>query len=961
MLLWPIFLKAEDEKPETNVNERYTVESIVFSGIEESKISQPLHDEAQKMVGVKYNEKTANDILKKLQDEFPGLNAPYYRILLKVEPGSKPETVKMLFQSVPLVIPVNKLEPNARTNEHSLVEGIEYNGIYESQISQPLHDEAQKMVGRAYNEQTANGILKKLQDELPAINTPYYRIMLRVEQGSRLDTVKVVFQEVTGIFPAKKPETNAKVSERSTLESIVYNGIYESKISRSLHDEAQKMVGMKYNEKTANDILRKLQDEFPELNNEWRRILLKMEKGSKPNTVKVVFQVVVGVFQFEPDVAELYLVESVVYDGIDKSKISQSLRDEAQKMVGTKYNEPTANGIRKKLQEEFPEINNETCRILLIAEQGSKPDTVKVVFRSEINAYECCVVDSIAYNGIYESKISRSLRDEAQKMAGVKYNEHTAKGILKKLQYEFPELNNESHQIILRVQWGNKPGTVKAVFQVIAVIFQPKAPETSVNEGYVVDSIGYPVFYEPKISQALRDEAQKMVGAKYNEHTANGILRKLQEEFPELNNESYRIILNVEKGSKPDTVKVIFQLITSIFQPVNVNERYVVESIVYSGIDESKISQALRNEAQKMAGVKFSEQTANDILKKLQEEFKNHKYEISLKVEKGNNPDKVKIVFQFKKSRLSIGAGAGGVYHSQEGFSGYVGATIKELTFNNAFDFKLVSDANTTLERYTGISASYENKKVGTDKVGLHFDFNSFHEKFNAATNTALTLRPDVPGVYRARENFSPSILLKPFPNKYVGIDLSAGLDFQRLDFQTPASHTQTANAGFANVSLRSCNDQGKYRGCMNITYNLRSASRALGSDFVYTRHSLIVSPSRTQGPHTFSASFSYGWIKGTPPLFERFALGNSYTLRGWNKFEVSPLGGTHEAHGSLEYRYRHFRVFYDVGTEWDENRYSPIRQGLGFGIFQWPTNFLTFSIAFPVGSHNSKPAFGMF
>jgi outer membrane translocation and assembly module TamA len=393
----------------------------------------------------------------------------------------------------------------------------------------------------------------------------------------------------------------------------------------------------------------------------------------------------------------------------------------------------------------------------------------------------------------------------------------------------------------------------------------------------------------------------------------------------------------------------------------NVNERYVVESVVCSGIDESKISQPLREEAQKMVGVKYSEQTANGILGKLREEVKKENYQVSLKVEKGNNPDMVKVVFQFKKNRFVLGSGAGGVYHSQEGISGGISATIDELTYHNVFSFKLASDANTLLERYAGITASYENKKVGTEKVSLHFDFSSFHEKFNAATKTALTLRPDVPGVYRARQSISPSIALKPFPNKYVGIDVKAGLDFQRLEFQTPDTHTRMANVGYTNVILNTCNDQGKYKGCLIITYNLRTATRSLDSDFVYTRHFLLVSPWRTQGAHTFSANFSYGWITGTPPLFERFAMGNTSTLRGWNKFDVSPLGGTHEAHGSLEYRYRHFKVFYDVGTEWDKNQFSPVRHGLGIGFINWPFKSMSVSLAFPLRQHNVKPAWGVF
>jgi hypothetical protein len=961
VLLCPVSLMADEKKPETNVNERCIVESVDYSDIDQSKISQPLRDETQKLIGVKYNEQTANGILKKLQEEFPGLSAPYYRIILKIEKGSKPDTVKVMFQSIPLLFPVNKLEPSIKASEHSIVESIAYNGIHASQISQPLHDEAQKMVGAEYNERTANGILKKLRDELPIINTPYCRILLRVEEGNKPDTVKVVFQEVTGAFPVNKPETNVKAKERHIVERIEYNGIYESKISKSLRDEAQKIVGAKYNEHTVNGILRKLDNEFPELNNEWHRIILKVEKGSKPDTVKVVFQVIADVFQLETNTTEPYVVESVVYSGIDESKISQSLRDEAQKMIGSKYNEQTADGICQKLQEEFPEINHLSSRILLKVEKGDKPDAVRVVYQSEINVWERCVVEGVVYNGIYESKVSGSLRDEAQKMNGAKYNEQTAKGLLRKLREEFPELNNESHQIILRVEGGSKPDTAKVVFQLIAVTFQPKEPETNVNEGHVVERVVYPIFWESKISRSLRNEAQKMVGAKYNEHTANGILRKLQEEFPELNNESYRMSFNVAKGSTSDTVKVAFTLTTLIFQPVNVNERYVVESIEYSGINESKISQALRDEAQKMVGVKYNEKTAKGILKKIQEELERRKeyYRINLKVEKGNAPDKVKVVFEFKKRPFTFGIGLGGPYHSQEGYSPDASVGIYEHTYHNVFGFHVISNADAILERYTGIMATFENQKIGTDKFHLHMDFSSFHEKFNAATKTALEQRPDVPGVYRARQSFSPYFTLRPLRENYI--NLSAGLDFQRLEFQTPAIRTKNAYVAFTNFAFSACNTEAKYTECGSFTYNLRTATRALDSDFVYTRHFWSISVSIKRASHELIANAHFGLITGTPPLFERFALGNSWWLRGWNKFDVGPLGGTHVAEGTLEYRYRHFRVFYDVGTEWDGDRYSPVRHGLGAGLINWPIQGVSFSLAFPIRVHNVKPAFGIF
>jgi hypothetical protein len=393
----------------------------------------------------------------------------------------------------------------------------------------------------------------------------------------------------------------------------------------------------------------------------------------------------------------------------------------------------------------------------------------------------------------------------------------------------------------------------------------------------------------------------------------------------------------------------------------NVNERYTVESIVYSGIEESKISQALRDEAQKMVGAKYNEKTANGILKKINKELAEHKdfYKSNLKVEKGSNSDNVKVVYQFKKRPFVFSAGAGGVYHSQEGISISVGSGIHDLAYHNDFNLSLVSEANELLERYNGFKATYENKRVGTEKVRLKADFGSFHEKFNAATKTALTLRPDVPGVYRARQSFSPSLFFQPFRENFV--ELTAGIDFQRLEFQTPVSHIKTADVGYANLSLNGCDLQAKYRQCGNITYNLRTATRVLDSDFVYTRHFMSVTYSFTREPNELIASASYGLITGTPPLFERFALGNSYTLRGWNKFDVSPLGGTRTAYGMLQYRYRHLRVFYDVGTEWDENRFSPIRHGIGFGIINWPFKSMVVSLAFPLRLHDVKPAFGVF
>jgi hypothetical protein len=93
LLLWPACLQADDKKPEANVNERYTVESVAFSGIDESKVSKSLREEAQKLAGEKYNHSTTQELAQKMRDELPE-----YKLVVRVKRGDKPEHVKVVFE-----------------------------------------------------------------------------------------------------------------------------------------------------------------------------------------------------------------------------------------------------------------------------------------------------------------------------------------------------------------------------------------------------------------------------------------------------------------------------------------------------------------------------------------------------------------------------------------------------------------------------------------------------------------------------------------------------------------------------------------------------------------------------------------------------------------------------------------------------------------------------------------------
>jgi len=92
------------------------------------------------------------------------------------------------------------------------------------------------------------------------------------------------------------------------------------------------------------------------------------------------------------------------------------------------------------------------------------------------------------------------------------------------------------------------------------------------------------------------------------------------------------------------------------------------------------------------------------------------------------------------------------------------------------------------------------------------------------------------------------------------------------------------------------------------------------------------------------------GAITGHAPLFERFTLGDSTTLRGWDKYAIAPAGGDRVIYSSIEYRYTGLALFLDVGSVWDENTESKVRVSTGFGFHAGPAFFV---VGFPLNTDN--------
>jgi hypothetical protein len=377
-------------------------------------------------------------------------------------------------------------------------------------------------------------------------------------------------------------------------------------------------------------------------------------------------------------------------------------------------------------------------------------------------------------------------------------------------------------------------------------------------------------------------------------------------------------------------------------QETNVNARYTVESVELAGENQADISTSLRSELTRLVGEKLNPAALDDLARRIRRELRVRA--VTHRVLRGLTPEHVRVVFEVKSRPARFEASVPKfLYHSQEGFTGAVEGTA--IVGAQAFTIGLVSDGDELPERYSGILARYEDRKLGSDRVRLRFQFESYHEQWSPSVR-------DSAGIYRARQNFEPLVTLvlaRP-------LTLSVGASFERLQPEFPAARTESANAMVTTLRYHHrAESSDALQQEWDAGYSLRAAASSLGSDFAYARHRGEVHYACSWGQNAILDDLTVGLITGNAPLFERFVLGNSSMLRGWNKFALDPLGGNHLVHNSVEYRYRLFEIFYDSGAIWDQGQAAVLRHSMGVGVRR---NGLTAALAFPLKEGHIEPVF---
>jgi outer membrane protein assembly factor BamA len=384
----------------------------------------------------------------------------------------------------------------------------------------------------------------------------------------------------------------------------------------------------------------------------------------------------------------------------------------------------------------------------------------------------------------------------------------------------------------------------------------------------------------------------------------------------------------------------------------NVNSRYTIENCRVEGYRSSKISSTLRAELESVVGQKFDQMLLDRITEHIRRDL--HVEKVSAKVSRGSVPEHVRIEFFIENQRstdFDLGVPMF-TYNSKQGWSGR--GEVRTTIGGNKLVFAAVSDGNAGVDRFSGVEAKI-SRNIGSSRFLLGFEFDGYQEDWNRSTEDAIANSPELMGgLYKARRNFQPTmtiVLAEP-------LTLSFGVSMQSLERQFPAAMNESSNAVLTALRYHGSWTNGGLVQLLDADCMMRAGTRALGSDFAFMRNSLDARYQLTAGRNAVIVTFLAGRISGTAPLFEHFVLGNSNTLRGWNKFDLDPLGGTRVVHGSVEYRWRYFQAFYDTGAIWDQHTDPEQKQSVGVGVRSSSKDGILLAVAFPLKNGRMDPVF---
>ena len=469
----------------------------------------------------------------------------------------------------------------------------------------------------------------------------------------------------------------------------------------------------------------------------------------------------------------------------------------------------------------------------------------------------------------------------------------------------------------------------------------------TVPEGTIITSAHVTGFDINRLSPGLREAIDGLAGTPLKQERLDELATRLEAERP-------RYVTAVRAVLDPDGQARVFFVMGRQDDPLhddNVNVRYVVEHADIRGVPETELPPALFDDLRALVGKRLDSEEAGRVQQRIERDLP--EYEVSRRIERGSEVGRIRIVYEARKRELARWLRfeplrSGYVYHSKQG-----GGAFVELGMGNrnvrVTPFAAIDNADDLVEEYSGYGLRVETRKLGTRRLGASFEWSRFDHDWRPATVDAVALRPDIPALYEKRSTITPMVKFAFTPN----LGVAAGVSVSDLEPLFPATESRMANAAVASIDFdRRWNDDFDANHRVVASFGVRAGSRELDSDLSYRRYLGQGSYRFGLGRHHVQATAMAGGITGDAPLFERFTLGDSTTLRGWDKYQIAPAGGDRVIYSSIEYRYTGLAFFLDVGSIWDAGTDRRVRVSAGIGFHGGPA-FLT--LGFPLNADTTR------
>ena len=490
--------------------------------------------------------------------------------------------------------------------------------------------------------------------------------------------------------------------------------------------------------------------------------------------------------------------------------------------------------------------------------------------------------------------------------------------------------------------------TIALLITLVAVAPQDVTDQKPVvPEGTIITSVEVTGFDMDRLSPGLRHEIRALAGTPLNQQRLDELAARIEAERP-------RYVAAVRSLMDSGGQARVFFVMGRQEQPerddTNINDRYIVEDADITGVSEGELTQALRDDLLALVGKRLDSGDADKLQERLKRDLPD--YDVSRRIERGSEPGRIRLVYEarrreprwlrFEPLRSNV------IYNSDTGWGSYIDFNIGSgpIRFTPIF---AIDNADDLVEEYSGFGLRFETRKLGTQRLGASLEWTSFDEDWQAATLDAVALNPGIPPPYEQRSTITPLLKFAFSPH----LSIAAGVSISELEPFPPATDSQMANAAVASVEYNGLwKDSSDATHTVDASFGVRAGSRELDSDLAYTRYLGQGSYRYDFGRHHVQAAGMAGGITGDAPLFERFTLGDSRTLRGWNKYDIAPAGGDRVVYSSIEYRYTGLSLFLDVGSVWDANTERHVRVSTGLGLHAGPAFIV---VGFPLNTDNLR------